>query len=302
MALALEVSHRTARRDLEALAQSGVPIYSSPGRNGGWSLVGGARTDLSGLTEPEARALFLLAGPGSSDGSASSREVQAALRKLLHALPATFREGAALAATTVHVDRSPWGRTTPPEPPFLAAVREAALDGRAVALTYADRTGAVTDRTVSPWGLVLKGPQWYLVAGTDAGRRTFRVSRIRDVRRLDEPAIRPAGLDLAQLWAASVTEVESRRRGTVVRAIAEPRLVNLMRTMLGERVRVVGPPGTGTEIDAGVEIEISAPDPSVAAAELAGYGDRLDVLGPPEVRERLARLGAGLVARYGSDG
>src|SRR5512144_2314066 len=83
----LEVSERTARRDLEALAMSGVPVYSQAGRNGGWSLIGGARTDLSGLTADEARTLFLVAGPAS----AATPEVKAALRKLIRALPETFR-------------------------------------------------------------------------------------------------------------------------------------------------------------------------------------------------------------------
>ena len=61
----LEVSERTARRDLDALTMAGVPVYSVRGRGGGWRLVGGARTDLSGLTASEARALFLVAGPAS---------------------------------------------------------------------------------------------------------------------------------------------------------------------------------------------------------------------------------------------
>src|SRR5580700_3500913 len=89
LAQELEVSVRTARRDLEGLAQSGVPVYSQPGRGGGWTLIGGAKTDLSGLTEAEARTLFLVAGP-----SAATPEVKAALRKLMQALPSTFRSDA----------------------------------------------------------------------------------------------------------------------------------------------------------------------------------------------------------------
>ena len=86
----LEVSERTARRDLEALSMAGVPVYSRQGRNGGWQLVGGARTDLSGLNAAEARALFLVAGPSSS----ATPELKAALRKLVRALPETFRSDA----------------------------------------------------------------------------------------------------------------------------------------------------------------------------------------------------------------
>src|SRR5438874_12636417 len=100
----LEVSERTARRDLEALAMAGIPIYAQQGRNGGWRLLGGGRTDLSGLTSAEARALFLVAGPASS----ATPEVRAALRKLVRALPEPFRPAAEAATTSVIVDPAGW--------------------------------------------------------------------------------------------------------------------------------------------------------------------------------------------------
>ena len=100
VAAELEVSTRTARRDLEALSIAGIPVYSQPGRNGGWSLVGGARTDLTGLTAAEARTLFLVAGPSS----AVTPEAKAALRKLIQALPETFRAEAEQAASAIVID------------------------------------------------------------------------------------------------------------------------------------------------------------------------------------------------------
>ena len=170
----LEVSSRTARRDLEALGMAGVPVYSSAGRGGGWSLVGGARTDLSGLTVDEARALFLAAGPATG----GTPGVQAALRKLLAALPAPLRKGAEAAGSAVVVDPATWGRTPPPEPQHLGVLRQAVLDARQVVLGYTGRAGPPSSRTVSPLGLVTKSGVWYLVAGTDAGVRTFRVGRV----------------------------------------------------------------------------------------------------------------------------
>ena len=101
----LEVSVATARRDLEALSAAGIPVYPQPGRGGGWSLVGGARTDLSGLTAAEAQALFLLVGPAA----AVAPEVKAALRKLARALPDTFRADAEAAAEAVVIDPARWG-------------------------------------------------------------------------------------------------------------------------------------------------------------------------------------------------
>src|SRR6478609_4584576 len=93
VAAELEISERTARRDLDALAMAGLPVYSQPGRNGGWELLGGAKTDLSGLNAAEARALFLVAGP-----SPATPELKAALRKLVRALPEPFRADASGAA------------------------------------------------------------------------------------------------------------------------------------------------------------------------------------------------------------
>ena len=102
----LEVSVATARRDLEALSTAGIPVYPQPGRGGGWSLVGGARTDLTGLTASEAHALFLLLG-SSSDRSA---EATSALRKLVRALPATFRAEAEAAGERCWWTRSAGAR------------------------------------------------------------------------------------------------------------------------------------------------------------------------------------------------
>src|SRR4051812_29240842 len=94
VAAELEISERTARRDLDALGMAGLPVYSQQGRNGGWRLAGGGRTDLSGLTAQEAQALFLVAGPSSS----ATPEVRAALRKLTRALPEPMRPQAEAAS------------------------------------------------------------------------------------------------------------------------------------------------------------------------------------------------------------
>ena len=123
----LEVSERTARRDLDALGVAGLPIYSTQGRNGGWRLAGGGRTDLSGLTASEARALFLVAGPSSS----ATPEVKAALRKLVRALPEPFRDHAEAASTAVVIDPAGWDRPTRPRrtPPLLDAIQRAVVEG-----------------------------------------------------------------------------------------------------------------------------------------------------------------------------
>src|SRR4051812_35353918 len=168
VAAELEVSVATARRDLEALSAAGVPVYPQAGRGGGWQLVGGARTDLTGLSASEARALFLLLGPASS----TAPDTRAALRKLLRALPGSFRADAAAAAETVVVDRAGWGEEAW-ERPVVTLLTDAVVARRVVEFDYAGRGGAPGRRRAEPWGLVDKDGTWYLVAGTPSGRRTF---------------------------------------------------------------------------------------------------------------------------------
>src|SRR3954470_14338170 len=193
----LEVSERTARRDLDGLGMAGLPIYSVQGRNGGWRLVGGRKTDLSGLTGPEARALFLVAGPASS----ATPELKAALRKLVRALPESFRTAAEAATTSVLVDPLGGDQHVPRRTPVhLDAVQQAVVNGEQIVLGYVARDGAATTRLVHPLGLAAKGAVWYLVGDTDAGLRTFRVDRMTSVEPNGRPVTRPDGFDLQHAW------------------------------------------------------------------------------------------------------
>jgi predicted DNA-binding transcriptional regulator YafY len=287
----LEVSSRTARRDLEALSIAGIPVYSQPGRGGGWSLVGGARTDLSGLTAAEARTLFLIAGPSS----AVTPEAKAALRKLVQALPETFRAEAEKAAAAIVLDPAHWGRKAPAPPPHLQILQQAVVQGVQVRLGYSDRQRSVTERLVHPLGLVAKGSVWYLVADTDAGMRTFRLWRVQSVELTDQPVNRPPGFDLAQTWQAVVTKMDERQMENRVRALADPSIVNWLRGHFGGRLHV----GETTD-DGRVTVDIGLWHTDSAAMELAGYSFGLEVLDPPEVRDRLASIGNRLVERYGA--
>ncbi|UVO11734.1 WYL domain-containing protein [Mycobacterium sp. SVM_VP21] len=287
----LEVSERTARRDLEALSVAGVPVYSMQGRGGGWRLLGGARTDLSGLTASEARALFLVAGPAS----AATPEVKAALRKLVRALPEPFREQAEAAATSVVVDPRHWGasQVVPRPPQFLDDLQEAVIRGVQIRLGYVDRQGAETERTVHPLGIVAKGPTWYLVAHTEAGRRTFRIDRVSSVEFTDDPVQRPQGFDLAQSWREIADEVDRKRTPIEIQALCVPDGLGLLRMMLGGRLEV-----GGSTPDGRIEVVIRGHSEYALAGQLAGLVEWLDVTGPQGVRDQLAAIGTALAARY----
>ncbi|MEU8814743.1 WYL domain-containing protein [Actinoplanes sp. NPDC048796] len=287
----LEISERTARRDLDALGTAGVPVYSVQGRGGGWRLVGGARTDLSGLTAGEARALFLAAGPASS----ATPALKAALRKLVHALPEPFRAQAEAAASSLVMDPRLWGssRVEPRPPRFLDELQDAAIRGVQVRLGYVDREGTETERTVHPLGIVAKGPSWYLVATTETGRRTFRIDRVSSADPTADPVHRPGDFDLAESWRAIADEVERRRTPLEARAMCTPHGIDVLRIGFGARLEV-----GGSTADGRIEVVIRGHDEHKLAGELAGLVDYLEVTGPPRVRDHLASIGNALTARY----
>lgn len=283
----LEVSTATARRDLEALSAAGVPVYAQPGRGGGWALVGGARTDLSGLTSAEAQALFLVAGPAAS----VAPEIRSALRKLVRALPRTFRADAQAAADATVVDTAAWGEDTRDRPALVAQLQRAVVEQVRVQLTYQKRGEAPKGREVDPWGLVDKDGTWYFIAGTADGQRTFRLDRVTGVSLTGTPASRPADFELAGAWDEVVTAVEAKRSEASATMLVPTRFLEVFRHQHGRHCTVVEEQGEHTRV------ELTAPRPLDIARNVAGWGGSITVESP-EVEEHLARIGAELVSRY----
>ncbi|HSU35483.1 MAG TPA: WYL domain-containing protein [Propionibacteriaceae bacterium] len=292
LARELEVSVATARRDLEALSSAGIPVYAQPGRGGGWALLGGARTDLTGLTAAETQALFLLAGPASSGSPA----LASALRKLVRALPSTFRTDAESAAAAVVLDPASWGEREPGRPDLVAALQRAVVSRRQVRLDYRTRSGEQIQRVVDPWGLVDKAGLWYLIAGTASGQRTFRVDRISAAALTENPAERPDDFDLAESWRQVVEEVEEQRSLTTAIVVVETRWLFALRGQFGRHFEVL------SEVEDKTTVRLAAPTPLMIAQPLAGWGRMIQVVESDAVRAELARLGAELIERNAPGG
>ncbi|MDX6742272.1 YafY family protein [Actinocorallia sp. A-T 12471] len=293
MAAELEVSERTLYRDMQALADAGVPVYAEQGRHGGYRLVGGFRTRLTGLTREEAEALFLtgLDGPagqlGLADAAASAR------LKLLAALPEPFREAPDRTGRRFHLDIPGWWTDASP-PPLLAELAEAVWTDREIALGY-----RATTRTVLPYGLVLKGGVWYLVAAVGEQFRTYRVDRIFSVAETGAVFARDPGFDLAAHWAersaefvASMCHEEitvrlSRRAVRGLRRVAEPPAVERALASLG------APDGRGWAV-AVLPVE----NLDVAFDQVLRLGAEVEVLAPPELRARVGEAAARLAELY----
>lgn len=286
----LEVSVKTARRDLEALSAAGLPVYAQPGRGGGWRLLGGGRTDLSGLNAAETRALFLLAGPRTR----LAPEAKSALRKLVRALPEPFREPATAAAEAVVLDPAGWGAASPPAVPHLELLQRAVVERAQVRLRYARSSGAVTARTVGPLGVAAKGGAWYLLADTAAGRRTFRVDRIRAVTPTGRAATRPPGFDLAEAWRETVADVDARRTRARAVVLASQAAAEGLLHQFGGDARV-----GERRSDGRVDVHLGGASTSQLAERLAGWGNGVEVVRPLELRRQLAEIGAQLVEAYG---
>ncbi|MDF2925349.1 MAG: YafY family transcriptional regulator [Paenibacillaceae bacterium] len=214
----LEVSERTVHRDMEALSAMGIPVIADRGTGGGWSLLAGYRSALTGMNRGDIEALLLpqlTAGGHHPDWTAAFARASG---KLLAALPPDWRRQAEEVRRRIHIDGAGWhsdGREGEETSTVLPTLQEALWAGRKLAFTYL-RDQSAAELTVSPYGLVNKRTVWYLVAMPEQPgcaalyadlARTYRVSRIRTARMLDEPAEELDGpFDLAAHWSASVTK------------------------------------------------------------------------------------------------
>lgn len=289
LATELEVSVATARRDLEALSAAGVPVYPQAGRGGGWSLAGGARTDLSGLSATEAQALFLLLGPAA----AASAEAKAALRKLVRALPRTFRDDAEAAADSTMIDPTPWGDAERARPHLVDLLQAAVVRRHRVSLDYVNARREPTTRLVEPWGVVDKDDSWYLIAGTERGQRTFRVDRVTAAHVTDDTFERPDDFTLDTAWQQVVGDMEQRRSHTWATVLIPTRFLWVLRDHFGRHFEVEA------ELDDGhSRVRLAAPTALDIARNLAGWGSTVEVLEPPSVKAELARIGTELAGRY----
>lgn len=175
-------------------------------------------------------------------------------------------------------------------------LQDAVVRARTVRLVCTDHAGARSERVVALWGLVDKDDKdyvWYLIAGTERGRRTFRNDRVVEATATEDAAERPADFELGEAWREVVEHVEQRRSFVRATVVAQERHVPVLRTRFGRQCTV------GNRVDrARVRVQVAAPTPLSIAQQLAGWGALVEVEASETVRAELARLGAELVQRY----
>ena len=289
----LEVSVRTIYRDIDALHEAGIPLLAAAGHDGGYRLVDGYRTRLDGLTDDEAGYLFLagLPGPAAERGHASI--VAQLQRKLLAAMPEGPRQRAMELSGRFLFDAPGWFREGD-RSAHLAAVARAVWDCRRITVRYRSWTSETT-RTLEPYGLVLKNGIWYTAASSpDGGVRTYRVNQILELTTLDETFDVPDTFDLHQYWAAGIAEFRAQRvQGSALVRVSPSGLQMLRDCASGPVIEAFdGAVGAWRT----VEVPIESIDH--AHNQFLGLGTGIEVLEPPELRDRLAATAAGLAAIY----
>ena len=293
----LEVSVRTVYRDVQALAESGVPIYAERGPGGGVRLVDGYRTRLTGLTTDEAEALFLSGVPGPAAELGLGTVVTAARLKVLAALPPELRTRAGRVAERFHLDAPGWWQQADPVP-CLGELASAVWEARSVHVRYR-RDERVERRPLDPLGLVLKGGVWYLVAVSKGEPRTFRVSRV-EALEPGERFTRPPGFDLASFWAESTAQFEAETPTVAITIRVDPAALSSIERAIGRASAATLVMPKRPDPDGWLRVRFRHESLEAAFADLVARLRTVEVLSPPELRAQLAAAGRTLTARYGT--
>jgi len=295
LAKRLEVSERTIHRDMEALSAAGFPVFAERGAGGGWMLVEGYRTNLTGLNKDEIQALFLTKPLRLLADLGLEKASDAALLKLSAALPSMHRNNAEHARQRIHVDVTGWNRSNE-SIESLPALQEAVWQERKLRFTYQRGGGCdPVERLADPLGLVAKGSVWYLVAAVDGEIRSYRVSRVMDAVITEEACVRPKGFDLADYWEQSTVSFKANlpRYQATVRVHPEvfPRM-----SLAGRFARIehVAEP----DADGWSKVSMRFDVEEMACEYALGFGSNLEVLEPETLRQKVVSAAESVIAFY----
>lgn len=301
LAQELEVSERTVTRDAQALSEAGVPVYADRGRAGGYRLIGGYRTRLTGLARGEAEALFLSGVPGALREMGLEDAASAARLKVSAALLPSLRDASRTAAQRFHLDAPNWF-TEPKAPELLPAVADAVWDDRRISARYRSRQAEV-ERELEPYGLVLKAGVWYLCARVPepGSYRVYRIDRFTAVEAGGERFERDEEFDLPAFW----DEQAERFARSILRAEVVVRLSQAGARALPYAVDPVAARQALATADAPdeegwVTVTLPVESEEVAHGRLAGLGPEVEVLAPQALRARFAEDARRLGRLYGT--
>jgi predicted DNA-binding transcriptional regulator YafY len=280
----LEVSERTIYRDIEALSIAGVPVYAERGPGGGIGLLESYRTNLTGLTAEESRALFMLSIPSPLLQLGVGQDLKSALLKLSAALPVARRPEQTVAQQRILLDASWWGQSGQPGP-FLKTVQQAVWEERRLLIVTRTVFGIEIEQEVEPLGLVAKANVWHLVARRAGRPQVYRISDLVSVELLDERFTRGEEFDLASYWNDYTQQVEAQRSWYRVTARISPALAAQLQNVLGDQASGVLAQAEEPDADGWRTVRMSFEWEGQAREKLLGMGSAAQILEPASLRK-----------------
>ncbi len=276
----LEVSARTIHRDVDELSAAGVPIYAERGRQGGFRLLDGYQTRLTGLDKDEASAL-MLSGIGTAlDDLGLKDALSQTERKLMAALPEPTRAKAALVADRFHLDPLGWYRQKDVTP-FVTQIAKAVWADQRISICYDGWKGRV-QRNLDPIAIVLKAGVWYLI-GRAESIRVYRIANVRDLNLLDGKFNRPADFDVSGFWADWTQKFETRIRSDRAHLRVTSRGLRLLINMGLSPIEIL-PVKDRSDVS---DVELAVEDETSAVREILSLGAEAEVIEPAVLRKAL---------------
>jgi predicted DNA-binding transcriptional regulator YafY len=290
-----EVSRRTIYRDVDELSAAGVPVYAERGAAGGFALLDGWQTRLTGMTGDEAEAILLSSLPTTAADLGLGQTAATARLKLFAAMPAQSSASAQRVADRFYFDPVPWHRRPDLRRDDLRLLARAVWECRRLSLTYDSWAGAKA-RVLEPLGIVLKAGEYYFVAMRRGRAAIHKLDYARDLTLLDQVFERPKVFDLASAWRDALAKFEASLRRDVARLrvsrAALGRLDSLPADM-AEAILAATP-----DIAGGREADVPIESVDFAAGQLLGFGNTIEVLAPASLRDELARRAVAVAELY----
>jgi predicted DNA-binding transcriptional regulator YafY len=294
----LEVSERTIYRDVDALGMAGVPVYTEKGPGGGITLVERYRSDLTGLTQHEIRALFMLGMPPALAELGLDRDLRAALLKLAASLPTASQENELDVRQRLYIDLYPWEpQLASNRPTSLQVLQQGvweSLELEIYHLTFIPMGEEAVRSVVYPYGLVAKAEYWYLVAWRDDHLMVVRADRIQHARPTGRTFQRPVDFDLIAFWRTWCLQNQENRSSFLVHLRVSPQIAASLEYFFGGEIRRVYP----SEADGWTPIEVVYDYHEQARGKLLAFGGAVEIVDPPALRYSVQDYATQILRRY----
>jgi predicted DNA-binding transcriptional regulator YafY len=235
----LEVSKRTIYRDVNALSFSGIPIYTEKGPGGGIQLIEDYRTSLTGLSEEEVRALFMLNVPAAMDSLGITGEIQRAMLKLSAALPKYLKEAQVGVQQRIFLDLEPPDAGDDRTPSYLGSLYRAVWEDRMIRIVVRYGFGYTAERDVEAYGLVSMGEFWYLVCRVEGHYKIISLHQLDSLEVLDRGFERQIDFDLASFWRKWRGQQGRQLGGYLVTVWIAPDTLELLRQTMTLKAEMV---------------------------------------------------------------